>query len=230
MRKKVIRKLRKGPKYLKRNYLKLTAAREPKIFCIGKNKTGTTSFKAAMEEMGYLVGRQRNAEILAPYYHKGNFKPIVDYCHSARVFQDAPFSWPETYAHMYNAFPDASFILTVRSSAEVWYESLINYTIKKHGKLPKLEDLKHSRYVWKGWRYNNEVALRGGKVDGPIWNKEDRIKRYHQHNAQVRKFFKDKQDQFLEINVAENGAYRKLCSFLGRTPKRNSFPWKNRSR
>ena len=35
-----------------------------KIFCIGQNKTGTTSLKKAFEELNFIVGNQRKAEIL----------------------------------------------------------------------------------------------------------------------------------------------------------------------
>ena len=38
-----------------------------KIFCIGRNKTGTTSLKRAFEDLGYPVGDQRKAEILTEF-------------------------------------------------------------------------------------------------------------------------------------------------------------------
>lgn len=73
------------------------AAGKVKFFCIGRNKTGTTSLKSAFEDLGYPVGNQRKAEILTgKYYFEGNFQPIVDYCKTAQVFQDVPFSYPNT--------------------------------------------------------------------------------------------------------------------------------------
>lgn len=224
------KKVKNSPKKIYRGYLKLVAPRHPKIFCIGRNKTGTTSFKVAMEELGFLVGNQRKAERLAPFYHARNFEPIIEYCQSAQVFQDVPFSWPETYLHLYKAFPDALFILTVRNSAEEWYDSNIRFKIKRFGKLPDLEDLKESNYVWKGWEYENVLAKRGVDLDNStLWDRDYYISEYNLYNLQVREFFKDKQNQFLELNVGTQGAYQTLCNFLNRTPKRDSFPWENKT-
>jgi len=51
-----------------------------KFFCIGRNKTGTTSLQVAFKELGFIVGRQRPAEILYDqYYYRGEFGPIIEY-------------------------------------------------------------------------------------------------------------------------------------------------------
>ncbi len=76
-----------------------------KIFCIGQNKTGTTSIRKACEDLGFDVGNQRVAENLLINYLENDFKSIIDYCKTANVFQDFPFSWPETYKHLDKAFP-----------------------------------------------------------------------------------------------------------------------------
>ncbi len=90
---------------------KRKAAGQVKCFCIGRNKTGTTFLKRAFENLGYPVGNQRKAEILTgKYYFEGNFQPIVAYCESAQVFQDVPFSYPETYKHLDKAYPGSKFI------------------------------------------------------------------------------------------------------------------------
>jgi hypothetical protein len=91
------------------------AAGKVKVFCIGRNKTGTTSLKRAFEDLGYPVGDQRKAEILTgKHYFDGNFQPIIDYCKTAQVFQDVPFSYPETYKYLDKAYPGGKFILTLR--------------------------------------------------------------------------------------------------------------------
>jgi hypothetical protein len=43
------------------------ASGKVKYFCIGRNKTGTTSLKRAFEDLGYPVGDQRKAEILTEF-------------------------------------------------------------------------------------------------------------------------------------------------------------------
>ena len=53
---------------------------KPKIFGIGKNKTGTTSLKAAMSELGFSVGNQREAELLVHEWAERDFKRLIWYC------------------------------------------------------------------------------------------------------------------------------------------------------
>jgi hypothetical protein len=90
-----------------------------KIFCIGFNKTGTTSLYHALLREGLKVGDQPTAERLLASYVDGDFDPIVEYCKTARAFQDVPFSMPNTYRHLYHAFPDAKFILSVREEVSL---------------------------------------------------------------------------------------------------------------
>ena len=98
-----------------------------KIFCIGANKTGTTSLKKAMDELGFVVGAQITAENLVDDWAQRDFRRIIKYCKSAEFFQDAPFSFEFTYIVMDHAFPGSKFILTERDSPEQWYNlSLIH--------------------------------------------------------------------------------------------------------
>ena len=110
-----------------------------KIFCIGCNKTGTTSLERELIELGYILGDQRQAELLYDaHYFKKNFGPIIEYCRTAEAFQDAPFSCPETYKYLDKAFPNSKFILSVRDDPEQWYRSLTEFHAKSfnEGKLP----------------------------------------------------------------------------------------------
>src|SRR6056297_564727 len=109
----------------------LKALGKPKIFCVGLNKTGTTSLKKEMEFQGHTVGNQRQAELLFDDWVKRKFNRIVRYCHTAQFFQDSPFSLPYTFIVLDQAFPGSKFILTVRDNPEQWYNSLIHF----HGKL-----------------------------------------------------------------------------------------------
>lgn len=101
-----------------------------KIFCIGRNKTGTTSLKKALKDLGYRVGVQSKAELLLADYSKGKWKSLIKYCKTAEVFQDAPFSWPYTWLILHEHFPGAKFILTTRDS-EDWYRSITRFHAKK---------------------------------------------------------------------------------------------------
>jgi hypothetical protein len=202
-----------------------------KVFCIGRNKTGTTSLKSAFEDLGYPVGNQRKAEILTgKYYFEGNFQPIVDYCKTAQVFQDVPFSYPETYKHLDKAYPGSKFILTVRDSPEQWYRSITRFHAKmfgKEGRIPTVEDLKNASYVWPGFMYN-VVRVHGTTDDAP-YDKRTMLAHYERYNREVIDYFKDRPNDLLVINIAEKGAYRKFVDFLGIDSSCNDFPWENKT-
>ena len=48
-----------------------------KVFCIGRNKTGTTSVERALQDMGYRLGNQRAGELLLEDWARRDFRRIV---------------------------------------------------------------------------------------------------------------------------------------------------------
>lgn len=219
------------PEIIKIQIKKILVKNKTKYFCIGRNKTGTTSIKKAFEDLGFIVGNQRKAEILYDkYYFKGEFQPIIDYCKTAQVFQDVPFSCPETFKFLDKAYPNSKFILTVRDSAEQWYESITKFHAKKigkNGRIPTVEDLKNAEYVRKGFMYN--VVRLHGTPDNDPYNKEIMINHYNNYNQSVIEYFKDRPNDLLVINLADDDAYQKFISFLGVESPYEDFPWENKT-
>jgi len=77
-----------------------------------------------LEALGYTFGDQAIAARLAPeIWPQRDFRPLIEHCRSAQAFQDAPFSFPFTFQAMDAAFSGSKFILTVRRSAEAWYDT-----------------------------------------------------------------------------------------------------------
>lgn len=205
--------------------------KKEKVFGIGANKTGTTSLKTAMEELGYSIGNQRVAELLVYDYAVRDFSKVVDYCRSADFFQDTPFSKPYTYIILDHEFPGSKFILTVRDSAEQWYKSVIKFQTKlwgKNGNLPTEEDLKNATYIYKGRPWHTKRLISKAPKENP-YDKESLVKGYLDHIESVKFYFRHRPDDLLVLNVAKDGAYQKLCSFLGVESDRQSFPWKNKT-
>ncbi len=201
-----------------------------KYFCIGRNKTGTTSLKKAFEDLGFLVGDQRTAELLADkYYFDGDFTPIIAYCESAQVFQDIPFSLGETFKHLDKAYPGSKFILTIGDDAEQWYRSITRFHAKRFGGglIPTAENLKAARYRRKGYLYRF-VKLHGAP-DSDIYNKEILMSHYNRHNESVQEYFRDRPGDLLVINLAREGSYRKFVEFIDAESECSSFPWKNKT-
>lgn len=216
---------------IKRKFINpLLVKNRQKIFCIGRNKTGTTSLKKAFEDLGYIVGYQRTAEKLLREYESGNYKPIIEYCKSAEVFQDAPFSYPHTYRYLDKAYPGSKFILTVRDSPEMWYASVTNFHAKRfgNGNIPSSKDLKEADYVWKGWIYET-IRINYKTPESDPYQKDLVIKNYIDHNHDVKEYFKDRPNDLLVINLSDPNSYQEFIDFLGVDSPYDDFPWENKT-
>jgi hypothetical protein len=204
--------------------------KKEKIFCIGLNKTGTTSIGQSLEELGYKMGNQYAGEMMLKDYAKRNFKPVLELCHTADAFQDAPFSFPYTFIILDHFFPNAKFILTVRDNADQWIDSLISFQtlLFGNGKTPTKETLQKAVYLYEGRPWEASRILFNTPEDD-IYNREILSAYYNNHNANVRDYFRVKSN-FLEINVADKASYKKMCAFLGKAPLAEEFQQLNKSR
>lgn len=203
----------------------------PKYFCIGSNKTGTTSIKKAFEELHFKVGKQRTAELMQRDIFAQDFEPLIEYCKSAQVFQDVPFSQNEVYKKLDAAFPNSKFILTIRDSGEQWYNSMVKFHSKIFGKgnVPTWEVLKKTRYIYRGWSYENKKHVYGLTEQDDPYDKTKLINYYDTRNQAIINYFKDRPDDLLVINLSEKGAYQKFCAFIGLKSNKTDFPWENKT-
>lgn len=205
--------------------------KEQKIFCVGRNKTGTTSVHKIFQQLDIPVGAQREAELLAPDWGIGRFDRIEKYVRYGGVaFQDVPFSLPGTYREMDKRFPGSKFILTVRDSADVWYSSLVRFQSKLFGNncLPTKEDLQNATYVQKGWAWKMNRFLHDTTEDD-LYNEEALKQSYLKHNADVKAYFSDRPEQLLVINLKEADAARKISVFLDTGQRIKQIPWENKT-
>lgn len=203
-----------------------------KFFCIGRNKTGTTSLKQAFNDLGFVVGDQRKAErIYDKDYHYGNWSSLIAYCKSAQVFQDMPFTMFPVIPHIDKAYPGSKFILSIRDDTEQWYRSITRFHGKlfgKDGRVPTADDLRNATYIRKGFMYKAVIIDFGTSEQDP-YNREILCARYEQHNSQVMEYFKDRPDDLLVINLSDEEAYRKFVNFIGVDSPYDSFPWENKT-
>ena len=201
-----------------------------KIFCIGFNKTGTTSLERALKEFGFKMGNQAEAESMFDDWVKRDFKKLYAYCKKSDAFQDAPFSFPFTFTAMDQFFPNSKFILTERDSPDQWYNSITRF----HGKLwandsiPTKADLLQANYIYKGFPYHNIKKL-FNTDDNDLYNKEILMRTYVDHNNSVKNYFKYRPNDLLVLNLKDADSYKKLCSFIEKKELRASFPWENKT-
>ncbi|OGT60442.1 MAG: hypothetical protein A3E85_04375 [Gammaproteobacteria bacterium RIFCSPHIGHO2_12_FULL_45_12] len=205
--------------------------KNPKIFCIGRNKTGTTSLSKAFVDLGFKLGDQVEAEWLFDDWVKRDFSKLKRYCQNAEVFQDSPFSLPYTFVYLDQIFPNSKFILTVRDSALQWYHSLVRFHAKlwaNDGVRPTKDDLKRAFYLYEGFPYD-AIKRQFGTPDDDLYCQSTLIKAYEDYNQSVVEYFKYKPDSFLHLNVGKPDSYWKFCAFLNKKPIYDEFPWEQKT-
>lgn len=210
----------------------IRVAGKPKIFVIGLNKTGTSTMAKALRDLGFLVANEREAKPLFHAWVQRDFKPIVEFCKSAQAFQDSPFSFPDTFISLDKAYPGSKFILTIRDDEHQWYRSIVRFHSKLwgsgDGNPPTKEQLKEAVNSYRGRPWDVNRALFKSPENDPY--NEDILKRFYvEYNKSVVDYFIGRSEDFLVINVANGGDYKKLVDFLGAESMINDFPWENRT-
>jgi hypothetical protein len=212
----------------------MIALPKSKVFCIGRNKTGTTSVAAALKQLGYRVANQQEGELLIEDWAKRDFRSLIAYCKKYEAFQDSPFSRHFTYQAMDMAFPGSKYILTIRETPEEWYESVVRFHslrfYKRSGerRLPTADELKNDQYLYPGylWRVRE---LTGGADQVDPYNRQQMISNYLDHNKQVEEYFRHRPHDLLILNLSKSDSMKKLCSFLGHSFNGQAMPHLNKS-
>lgn len=207
------------------------AANQRKVFCIGANKTGTTSVEKVFSSLGLTVGNQGQAELLVHDWARQDYRRLIGYCRFADAFQDVPFSLPGTFQAMDTAFPGSKFVLTVRNSAVEWFESLLRFHSKIVGKgrVPTADDLRQFNYRYPGFLFDS-FRLRYGADESNLYNRDLYIQKHEVHNHNITEYFRGRPDDLLVLNVGEPDAMERLLIFLGYPYTGQKMPHLNSSK
>lgn len=195
-----------------------------RYFCIGLNRTGTTSLAKAFSSLGFNVAPETIAGHLLHAYKAQDLYPIYDFCKYFSVFQDVPFSLPGIYRKLDEIFPNSRFILTLRDSPEQWYESFVGYFTMLFGGFPTVQQLEKCGYIYPGFFAD---AIRAVMPIEDVLDKAKACRFYEAHEKVIRSYFSGRPD-FLVLNVAQKGDYQKFCSFVGVESAEQAFPWENK--
>ena len=174
-----------------------------KLFGIGFHKTGTTTLDKVYQILGYNACPVRTD--LAESLSNGNVEPTFEVVKQFDAFQDNPF--PILYKELDQAFPGSKFIMTVRAD-DKWLKSIVNSFGKE-------------KTLMRKWIY-------GKKFGAPKGNEEVYLARYQQHNYEVREYFKNRTEDFLEISWENGDGWEKICSFLNVPIPEIAFPHANK--
>ena len=181
------------------------AENRPRIFGIGLNKTGTSSFHQALTTLGFHSlhdgGRavhdavQRAIDAGAPLV--SNLDQRFD------AFSDIGLL-SRRFRMLDRQYPSSRFVLTTRPFDE-WLDSRRrhverNVAMKKAGKY-------HSTFL---------------VIDEEKWTRE-----WEHHMQGVRAYFEGR-DDFLEIDITRDPRWEPFCELLGVAEPTTPFPWANR--
>ncbi len=178
----------------------------PKVFCIGFQKTGTTSLHAALTMLGYrtaaVVGRDWTAERIAAE----GAALCIETADGFDAAQDMP--WPIFFRELDAAYPGSKFILTLREK-ESWFRSIEGH----FGANPD----------------EMQAFVYGRAAAAPAGNRERYMEVYARHEQDVRAHFAGRPNDLLIMNLERGDGWREICGFLGVPIPDAAFPARNRS-
>jgi len=198
-----------------------------KIFCIGENKTGTTTLEHVLKIYGFNLPLQQEQEVrLTKQCFSTNYQGFKEFVSKYDAFQDLPFSQGQTYVVADAIFTNSRFILTERNP-EDWFNSLVNF----HKKIFKINDLSSMTesdvinrmdYLYPGYAYENisrKLFVSDDErcfVDwGKLYDKDYYIDQYLRRNLEVKRYFMNSPEKLLVIDLSKEYNTGRLCNFLG---------------
>jgi len=134
----------------------------PKVFCIGYNKTGTTTVGKSLEILGFR-NSSFNKTVWRKYYKTGDLEKIIKYTSRFESFDDLPWLKEDIIPIMDKKFPNSKFIYLERDETS-WKSSFKNWNIKVTGKAPNVEVgwekyLKHRLFVFSYFKGREDDLL-----------------------------------------------------------------------
>lgn len=184
---------------------------DQKVFGLGLSKTGTSSLTEALQRLGVPAIHYPYDERTYDELRRGDYRlSILDEYQAVLDIPVAPF-----YAQLDAAWPGAKFILTVRDR-EAWLRSA-----EMHWRLlmqwwENFPDFKRFHEFISACTYGSIGFSRArfGFV-------------YDTHLRNVREYFADRPEDFLEMDICGGEGWERLCPFLGMEAPGEPFPHAN---
>lgn len=182
-----------------------------RVFCIGMNKTGTSTLKHCFEilHLGPIASPKTYdrtvRRLIEQFYKHKTYDAMLDLAEHYKAFEDRPWNMWAMYRHAHERFPDSRFILTVRDPESWWRSTERWITVTKPGVMARYEQ--HLR------------------VHEP--SKESMTESYLRYNSEVQAYFEGT-GKLLVMDIEKGDGWEKLCAFLGLPVPEREFPHANR--
>ena len=176
-----------------------------KVIGIGLNKTGTTTLGLSLSLLGY---RRISYDLQSfEWWRRGDFKSILDKAASYEAFTDWP--WPLLYREFDREFPGSKFILTLRKTPDIWYDSLCDHMRRQRIK-------SFDRVIY--------------GTDTPDRERVRLLDYYSTHVELVREYFQHRPQDLLEVCWENGDGWCQIADFLSLAPPKYPFPHENKRR
>lgn len=177
-----------------------------KIVGVGLSKTGTKTLGTCLGD--YLGCRHKTYDLAAfNQFRRKEYAALMQTVARYDSFEDWP--WPLLYREIDATFPESRFILTIRKSPDIWYESLCKMAVR----LGSMKDF--DQYIY--------------GYDTPYGHKEEYIRFYQEHNQAIEVYFRDRPGKLLTVCWENGDGWEALATFLGIETPNAPFPHVNKS-
>ena len=181
---------------------------DTKVFCIGLPKTGTSSLHDAVQILGLRSVHWPHDDATVRQIRHGDYKlTIMSDCD---VVSDTPI--PAIFPQLDRAFPGSRFIVTERDR-DSWLRSERNAPFNQDLPAPGTHRDFYRTLLYGVTAFDEE---RFGWV-------------YDEHVHRVERFFAERPQDLLRIDITKNAGWDPLCSFLGLPVPDVPFPHSNRA-
>ena len=201
--------------------------RSMKVICAGLGKTGTTSLAEALRILGFSVYDYpehvlHHGDEWLDIYYRGRQPDFAFMYKDVDAITDLPAAF--WFQEIYEAFPNAKVVLTIRDNEDVFARSL--------AKQKEVDNIKGSwfptRVAMRWWSHRKHYAIvdaMGSAAFGSLSSKSTVLfkKKYREHNERVQAVIPEK--KLLIFNVKQG--WEPLCKFLGCEIPEQPFPRQN---
>lgn len=163
-----------------------------KVFCIGFQKTGTSSLRDALRTLGYRVAGVFGRNVKLPDLRRRYVEMGLQIAHEHDAVEDMP--WPLMFRELDAAFHGSKFILSLRDT-DRWYGSIANH----FGTNP----------------HPVQQLIYGDDAAAPVGHEARYRRVYEAHNAAVLTYFAERPHDLLVMRLEGGDGWGKLCRFLG---------------
>ena len=175
-----------------------------KVFCIGFQKTGTSSMRDALELLGYRVTGAFGFDDSLDELRRTHVERGIEIARRYDAVEDMP--WALMFRELDAAFPGSRFILTVREE-DAWFRSIAGHFGANPSPI--------------------QMLTYGEDAPAPVGHEAAYRARYRAHNDAVRTYFSGRPDDLLVMELARGDGWHKLCPFLGEPAPDKPFPVTN---